>query len=212
MADVETRLRATLTDRAAYLDEPAPYAVSPALVAGVAARAGHLRRRRSWTQVGGAAAAVTVVGLLATAVVRGPDTAGPALPASSGTVSTSGWSDPGVVGSAAERSAGEASARASAQTAEERARANAMAPQPPTLSQHSTRRRGPRCRASEPICRQTDPGVPGSTCRLEAPSRAESVRSVPTLVTAPTGTSMSSVGASSGRRPHPPARVHCASP
>ena len=53
MADVETRLRATLTDRAAYLDDPAPYAVPPALVAGVAARAGHLRRRRTWTQVGG---------------------------------------------------------------------------------------------------------------------------------------------------------------
>lgn len=122
MADVETRLRATLTDRAAYLDDPAPYAVPPALVAGVAARAGHLRRRRTWTQVGGAAAAVTVVGLLAAAVVRGPDTAGPALPASSGTVSTSGWSDPGVGGSAAERSAAEASARASAQAAAEAAR------------------------------------------------------------------------------------------
>ena len=122
MADVETRLRATLTDRAAYLDDPAPYAVPPALVAGVAARSGHLRRRRTWTQVGGAAAAVTVVGLLAAAVVRGPDTAGPALPASSGTVSTSGWSDPGVGGSAAERSAAEASARASAQAAAEAAR------------------------------------------------------------------------------------------
>ena len=65
MADVETRLRATLTDRAAYLDDPAQYAVPPALVAGVAARSGHLRRRRTWTQVGGAAAAVTSRGLAA---------------------------------------------------------------------------------------------------------------------------------------------------
>ena len=83
MADLEAQVRATLADRAGRLEGPLPYAAPPALVDAVATRAAQLHRRRTLVRVGGAAAAVAVIGLAAATLVRGPSVAGPLGPAGS---------------------------------------------------------------------------------------------------------------------------------
>jgi hypothetical protein len=110
VADLETRLRATLTGRAAYLDDPAPYAVPPALVAGVAARAGQLRRRRTLIRVGGTAAAVAVIGLAAASQLRGPVAAGQLAPGASGVASASVVAAPRTVEASPARGAADVTA------------------------------------------------------------------------------------------------------
>jgi len=83
VADLEAQVRATLADRAGRLEGPLPYAAPPALVDAVATRAAQLHRRRTLVRVGGAAAAVAVIGLAAATLVRGPSVAGPLGPAGS---------------------------------------------------------------------------------------------------------------------------------
>lgn len=103
MADLEAQVRATLADRAGRLEGPLPYAAPPALVDAVATRAAQLHRRRTLVRVGGAAAAVAVIGLAAATLVRGPSVAGPLGPAGSVTAAATRTVDSGTATAAATR-------------------------------------------------------------------------------------------------------------
>lgn len=105
MADLEAQVRATLADRAGRLEGPLPYAAPPALVDAVATRAAQLHRRRTLVRVGGAAAAVAVIGLAAATLVRGPSVAGPLGPA--GSVTATRTVDSGTSGDTSAQAAAE---------------------------------------------------------------------------------------------------------
>ena len=120
MADLEAQVRATLADRAGRLEGPLPYAAPPALVDAVATRAAQLHRRRTLVRVGGAAAAVAVIGLAAATLVRGPSVAGPLGPAGSVTAAATRTVDSGTATAAATRTvdsgtSGDTSAQAAAE-------------------------------------------------------------------------------------------------
>ena len=107
MADLEAQVRATLADRAGRLEGPLPYAAPPALVDAVATRAAQLHRRRTLVRVGGAAAAVAVIGLAAATLVRGPSVAGPLGPAGSVTAAATRTVDSGTSGDTSAQAAAE---------------------------------------------------------------------------------------------------------
>ena len=107
MADLEAQVRATLADRAGRLEGPLPYAAPPALVDAVATRAAQLHRRRTLVRVGGAAAAVAVIGLAAATLVRGPSVAGPLGPAGSVTATATRTVDSGTSGDTSAQAAAE---------------------------------------------------------------------------------------------------------